>query len=85
MFRFFKNNRKNKDLDAIIQRIQMNVSNNYKDAAQQNLAEFENALKDLEASGTLDSTLQAYYEDILQNLKTQMKNFTHKDQKPYWS
>lgn len=63
----------------------MNVSNNYKDAAQQNLAEFENALKDLEASGTLDSTLQAYYEDILQNLKTQMKNFTHKDQKPYWS
>ena len=25
------------------------------------------------------------YEGILESLKVRMKNFTHKDQKPYWT
>lgn len=84
MFRFF-GKKKNKELEEILGRLQMNVSNNYKDAAQQNLSEFEERLKSLASSGKLDGELQAQYEAILQTYRQQMKNFTHKDQKPYWT
>ena len=55
------------------------------DAAQQNLAECEDRLRSLEASGRIGDALQAQYEEILRRYKEQMTNFTHKDQKPYWT
>lgn len=84
MFGFLKNNGKNKQLEEIIQRIQMNVKNNYKDAAQLNLKELEETLEELKKAGKLKDAQLAYYEDRLQDLRARMKNFTHKDQKPYW-
>lgn len=84
MFGFLKNNGKNKQLEEIIQRIQMNVENNYKDAAQLNLKELEETLEQLKKAGKLKDAQLAYYEDRLQDLRARMKNFTHKDQKPYW-
>lgn len=84
MFGFLKNNGKNKQLEEIIQRIQMNVENNYKDAAQLNLKELEETLEELKKAGKLKDAQLAYYEDRLQDLRARMKNFTHKDQKPYW-
>lgn len=85
MFGFWKNSGKNKQLEEIVQRIQMNVSNNYKDAAQLNLKEFEDKIKELEAAGQLSDAQKSFYEGRLQELKGQMKNFTHKDQKPFWT
>lgn len=84
MFEFLKGKKKNKELEEIIQHLQMNLSNNYKDAAQLNLKEFETALKQLEASGKISEANKSYYETMLAEFKGQMKNFTHKDQKPYW-
>lgn len=84
MFGFLKNSGKNKQLEEIMQHLQMNVANNYKDAAQLNLKEFEEALEELKAAGKLKGEQAAYYEDRLQDFKARLKNFTHKDQKPYW-
>ena len=42
-----------KQLDEKINRIQNNFENNYKDAAQLNLKEFEAMLNDVKASGKL--------------------------------
>ena len=84
MFDFLKGFGKNKQLDELIQRIQMNVSNNYKDAAQMNLKEFEGMLTALEEAGKLNGKQKVYYQDRLAVFKEQMKNFTHKDQKPTW-
>lgn len=81
MFHFGKKSGKNKQLDEIIGRIQMNRENNYKDAAQLNLKEFEKALKELEETGKLSEKQKFYYEEQLADLKEKMKNFTHKDQK----
>ncbi len=39
---------KNKQLDAVIQKIEMNASNNYKDAAQSGLREFQEMLREQE-------------------------------------
>jgi len=85
MFEFWKKNGKNKQLEALMQRIQMNVSNNYKDAAQLNLKEFEDEIRELLENGKLSDAQKAYYEGKLQDFKAQMKNFTHKDQKPFWT
>lgn len=84
MFKFLKDHGKNKTLEALLQSVQANVSNNYKDAAQESLKEFEETLGQMEAAGKLGGKQAAYYEEQLADYKKQMKNFTHKDQKPYW-
>lgn len=75
---------KNKQLDEIIQGIEMNQSNNYKDAAQQGLKELEAGFEELKASGKLSEKQVVYYEERLETFRKEMKEFTHKDQKPYW-
>lgn len=74
-----------KELDELIKRINMNMSNNYKDAAQSNLSDFEAKLKTLEESGKLSESVKNKYEKILADYKERMKGYTHKDQKPYWT
>ncbi len=74
----------NKTLDAIIQRIEMNMENNYKDAAQLNLKELEVAYEELSNAGKLNEKQKAHYSSQISAFKSRMKNFTHKDQKPYW-
>ncbi len=73
-----------KELDAIIQRLEMNMSNNYKDNAQDDLKEFEATLVSLKESGGLKSASATKYEGILREYKEKMVGYSHKDQKPYW-
>ena len=40
-----------KELDSIIQRLEMNMSNNYKDNAQDNLKELEATVNAMRSSG----------------------------------
>ena len=84
MFDFFKRTGKNKRLEGIIESIRMNLSNNYKDAAQMDLKEFGEALEELSEAGKLSEMQKSYYEVILSEFKENMKNFTHKDQKAGW-
>lgn len=81
---FFKKKGNNKQLNELLNRIQMNFENNYKDAAQMNLKEYEDVLKALEESGRIKGNGRQYYEEKLDYYKEQMKKFTHKDQKPKW-
>ena len=83
MFDFLKSS-KNSSLDDIILRLDMNMSNNYKDAAQSNLKEFEQLFEELKNSGKLNEKQKMRYEGLLNEYKEKMKNYSHKDQKPYW-
>jgi len=74
----------NRQLEEKLQRIQMNFENNYKDAAQINLKEFEALLTSLSEAGKLSEGQKAYYYEKLSDYNSRMKNFTHKDQKPTW-
>ena len=74
-----------KELDSIIRRMKMNMSNNYKDNAQDNLKEFEATLNALRSSNGLKPALIQKYESILDSYKIKMQGYTHKDQKPYWN
>ncbi len=80
---FFKNAAE-KQLDEKINRIQNNFENNYKDAAQLNLKEFEALLNSLKAEGQIKEKRIAHYEKKLIEYQNQMQKFTHKDQKCTW-
>ena len=80
-----KSKNRNKELDAALQKIQNNMENNYKDAAQINLKEFEELFQKMKQSGTLKEEQIVCYEQELADLHQKMKNFTHQDQKPYWT
>lgn len=73
-----------KQLEQKISRIQNNFENNYKDAAQLNLKEFDALLQEVKASGKLKEKRITYYEKKLTEYQNQMQKFTHKDQKCTW-
>ncbi len=73
-----------KEMDGIIQRLEVNMSNNYKDNAQDNLKELEAILNAFRSSGRIKPAVIAEYERILDAYKENMKGYSHKDQKPYW-
>lgn len=77
--------KKNQELEHFMERIQNNMENNYKDAAQEYLKEYEETLHKLLEEHKLNEKQEAYYSSKLQDLKGNLKGFTHKDQKPYWT
>lgn len=76
---------KERELDAIIQRIEMNMQNNYKDNAQSALKDLEAALDEMKNEGRTKPAIIEKYESIMGIYKEKMKGYTHKDQKPYWT
>ncbi|MBR1861946.1 MAG: hypothetical protein IJ796_08845 [Lachnospiraceae bacterium] len=74
-----------RELDAIIFKIDMNMSNNYKDNAQMDLQDFENRFNEFCEQGKLKDKTRQKYESILETYKIKLKGYTHKDQKPYWT
>ncbi len=84
MFRFLKKENAAKELDRMIADINMNMQNNYKDAAQDGLREFEEKLSELIAQGTLRESQKASYRSLLEDYKVKLKSYSHKAQKPYW-
>lgn len=84
MFGFLKKVGKVNQLEKIAQELEMNMSNNYKDAAQENFREFEQTLNALEASGDISEAQASSYKQRLSAYKQKLKNYTHKDQKVTW-
>ena len=76
---------KERELDTIIQRIEMNMSNNYKDSAQSAFKEMEAALTAMKNDGKTKPAVIEKYESILGIYREKLKGYTHKDQKPYWT
>ena len=74
-----------KELDCIILRLEMNMSNNYKDNAQDDLKELEATFNVMKEGGELKPSILTKYETILAEYQSKMRGYSHKDQKPYWS
>ena len=74
-----------RELDAIIFKIDMNMSNNYKDNAQMDLQDLEETFNELCDQGKLKEKTRQKYESILETYRIKLKGYTHKDQKPYWT
>ena len=85
MFKFIKKARNTQELDTIISKIEINASNNYKDVAQEALKELEIRLSEMIAEDGLSERQKKEYTSKLASYKECMKEYTHKDQKPYWT
>lgn len=81
MFTLLKRNKEKKEIDAIVLRVEANMANNYKDSAQEALKELEERI----VTSELKEREKLYYKAKIASYKEQMKAFTHKDQKPYWT
>ena len=84
-FQKFIKTKEEKELLLSIEKIEMNMSNNYKDAAQMNLAELEAKLSRFTEQGKPSDELREKYESIVGTYRQKLKGYTHKDQKPYWT
>lgn len=86
MFQLFKkkNLGKNKHLNELIQDIEMNAENNYKDAAQQAFRTFRSELEQMLSENLLSVEQAEYYKKRMADFEKQMAGYTHKDQKCTW-
>lgn len=82
---FRKLARKHIHLEMIISRMESNKENNYKDAAQQDFKELMVCFEKLAAAGSLSERQKKYYEALLEKYREELKGYTHKDQKPFWT
>ena len=62
----------------------MNMSNNYKDAAQMNYKELVEAYEAADKAGTLKPKEKPVYLSKIEEYGIKLKGYTHKDQQPYW-
>ena len=81
---FFKSKEENQ-LDLLIEKIKMNISNNYKDTALQDVQKFEDTLKMLVETKKIKDYKAEDYTEILDEFKEKLKGVSNSEQKPYWS
>ena len=77
MFGFLK---KNKDLENLILKLNMDASNNYKDNAQDDFRRLKARFDELKAAGKLNAKQLVRYGEVINDYAKQMKNYTHADQ-----
>ena len=84
MLGFIKNIGKNKRMEEAIAKLDINMSNNYKDAAQDDYRVLLELYKELTECGIIKDKQREYYKSAIEEYSVKMENYTHKDQKPYW-
>ena len=73
-----------RELDMIMTRLEMNMSNNYKDNAQMNLKELEEAFARMKEAGQIKGSSLEKYDRLMNGYVEKLKGYSHKDQKTYW-
>ena len=72
--------KKNKDIEQLLKILEMDASNNYKDAVQEDIRRIETEIASQESIGKLNAKQKQHYEEVLTGLKSKYQFFTHKDQ-----
>ena len=67
--------KKDRELEAVINQIRVDLSNNYKDNAVENIKKLEKLLEERRSSGKLKDKDLAAYEDLLKGFQDDVKNF----------
>ena len=76
--------KKNTGLDQLIQSIEMNMENNYKDNATSGFKDLRDTYLRLDEEKKISEKQKKYYEPILSELAKHLEGFTHKEQKAFW-
>lgn len=73
-----------KELEPLVIKTLNSKANNYKDMAQDYFKEFCTLFETLSEQGKLNEKQIVYYKAVRDQLTGELREFTHKDQKPYW-
>lgn len=71
--------KKNRELEGLLESVNMNCSNNYKDAAKMDYEAFWKRLNELRSDGSISEKTYAYYEKEGNKLQGKMKNYNHQN------
>ena len=85
MLSIFSGNKKNKELENIIAQLESNMENNYKDNAISDYKLLNEKFEELFQAQKLNEKQTKYYKALLEQYNEKLKNYSHKDQKPYWT
>lgn len=80
MFDFGK--KTSKPLEAVLFSLQMNMSNNYKDATCADMTKLEDLFESLRKNGELNEKQMVYYAEVIDEWKEKTKGFRYKNQAP---
>lgn len=69
--------KKNKELEALCRKVDLEAENNYKDAAQEAFAKLEKRFEQLQGSGDLKEKTLLYYQEEIGKRKKILENFHH--------
>ena len=72
--------KKNNNIEQLLKILEMDATNNYKDAVQEDIKRIETEIASQESIGKLKAKQKQHYEEVLSKLKSQYQYFTHKDQ-----
>ncbi|MCR5358101.1 MAG: hypothetical protein K6E63_11945 [Lachnospiraceae bacterium] len=82
-FNIFKS-KASRELDEIITGLEMNMSNNYKDAAGEDFEKLKRAYEEMCKGDKLKEKEVTLYNGIIVGFAAKLEGYSHKDQKPYW-
>ena len=77
--------RRDPETDHLIASLQMNMANNYKDAAQADFRKLKALYDEKTESGAYPAKLQTEYDRIMAEFAEKLQFYSHGDQKPYWT
>ena len=66
---------KDKELDGIVNSIKVDLSNNYKDNAVENIQKLKNTLDQRKKSGTVKDKVYDHYVKMLHDFENDVKDF----------
>lgn len=69
----------NKDLDAIVFNIEMNMKHNYKDATQAEMIKLETTYETMRKNGELNEKQMVHYAEVIDEWKEKTKGFVYKN------
>lgn len=69
--------RKNKELEELCRKVDLEAENNYKDAAQEAFANLEKRFEEICEEGKMKEKMLLYYQGELEKRRKMMENFHH--------
>ncbi|MCQ2496911.1 MAG: hypothetical protein MJ131_10020 [Lachnospiraceae bacterium] len=72
-------------LENLLEHVQMDMSNNYKDSAHEQMENFEKTFAEYKEAKILKDKEIEPIEERANELREKLKGYSHKDQRPYWS
>lgn len=72
-------------LENLLEHVQMDMSNNYKDSAHETMDEFEKTLNEYKEAGILKEKEIDEIEEKAEEFRIKLVGYSHKEQKPYWT